>query len=119
MKKDLKLRLFQFATDTFIFLKKIPDNQGYQVFKYQLIKSSSSSGANYEEAQGASSRADFNNKVLISLREMRESNFFLRLLMHTYNNAKTESEICRLIKESDELMKILGSIVSRSRKKNS
>ncbi len=51
-----------------------------KTIRYQLAKSSFSSGANYEEAQAGSSRADFTNKVRISLREMRESNYWLRLI---------------------------------------
>ena len=46
-----------------------------KVIRYQLVKFSSSRGANYEEAQGAGSRADFSNKVRISLKEIRESDF--------------------------------------------
>lgn len=48
--------------------------------KFQLGKSSTSVGANYEEAQAGSSKADFKNKVRISLKEARESNYWLRVL---------------------------------------
>ncbi|MEW6652573.1 MAG: four helix bundle protein [Bacteroidota bacterium] len=46
----------------------------------QLIKSSTSSGANYEEAQGAISKPVFFNKINISLKEMRETNYWLRII---------------------------------------
>jgi four helix bundle protein len=72
------------------------------------------SGANYEESQGGSSKADFSNKVRISLREMRESNYWLRIIKRTVTDInKTELEY--LIKESTELKNILGSIVQKSR----
>ena len=45
----------------------------------QLYRTVTSSGANYEEAQAAVSRADFGYKVGISLKEMRESNYLLSL----------------------------------------
>jgi four helix bundle protein len=61
----------------------------------------------FEEAQGAVSRPDFGNKVGISLKEMRESNYWLRILQELYPN---NSEITRLVKESQELKNILGSI---------
>ncbi len=51
-----------------------------KIIKYQLAKSSTSAGANYEESQAGSSKADFNNKVRIALREMRESNYWLRII---------------------------------------
>jgi len=62
--------------------------------RYQLAKSSTSSGANYEEAQGAISRADFKNKVHISLKEMRESHYWLRIIKQ--RNAKNNNIECLL-----------------------
>jgi four helix bundle protein len=72
---DLERRLFDFAVRTIKYLRTLPDAPEIKVIKYQLTKSSTSSGANYEEAQAGSSKADFNNKTRISLREMRESNY--------------------------------------------
>ena len=57
------------------FLPDLPKTSEFNVIRYQLAKSSTSAGANYEESQAGSSKADFNNKVRISLREMRESNY--------------------------------------------
>ncbi|WP_291093681.1 four helix bundle protein [Empedobacter sp. UBA6745] len=51
-----------------------------KIIKYQLVKAATSIGANYEEAQAGSSKADFINKVDISLKEARESNYWLRLI---------------------------------------
>ena len=84
--------------------------------RYQLAKSSSSSGANYEEAQAGSSKPDFNNKVRISLREMRESNYWLRIIKSTLNDNKLNEDLDYLIDESDQLKKILGSIVTKTNK---
>ncbi|RPI66831.1 MAG: four helix bundle protein [Ignavibacteriales bacterium] len=56
-------------------MKKFPRTPEMNVIRYQLEKCSTSSGANYEEAQAGSSKPDFNNKGRISLREMRESNY--------------------------------------------
>ncbi|MEE4198443.1 MAG: four helix bundle protein [Bacteroidales bacterium] len=69
---DLSKRLFKFAVDVIMYLRTLLDTFEFKVIKYQLTKSSTSSGSNYEEAQAGSSRADFNNKSRISLREMRE-----------------------------------------------
>ena len=87
----------------------------YSIIKYQLTKSATSSGANYEEAQAGSSKADFINKVRISLREMRESNYWLRILKGI--ELEPNQELDFLIQESKELKLILGSIVQKARSK--
>lgn len=110
MDKDLGKRLFDFAISVIKYLRKLDKSKDIDVISYQLIKASTSSGANYEEAQSASSKADFKNKINISLREMRESNYWLRLLQMLYEN---NNEINFLVQESEELKKILGSISAK------
>jgi four helix bundle protein len=77
---ELNERLFKFAVRVIKFLQSLSRNPETDVIRYQLAKSSTSSGANYEESQAGSSKADFANKVRISLREMRESNYWLRII---------------------------------------
>jgi four helix bundle protein len=113
-KNDLCDRLFEFAVKVIEFLKTLPYSPENKTIRTQLSKSACSSGANYEESQGGSSKADFSNKVRISLREMRESNYFLRIIKRTVGEIN-EAELDYLIKESAELKRILGSIVQRSR----
>jgi four helix bundle protein len=107
---ELQERLFRFAIDVIKMLRNLKGGSELFVIKPQLIKSSTSSGANYEEAQGAVSKPDFGNKVGISLKEMRESNYWLRILKELYPDNK---EIIKLVKESVELKNILGSIHSK------
>ena len=113
-KNDLCERLFEFAVQTVEFLKTLPYSPENKTIRTQLSKSSCSSGANYEESQGGSSKADFTNKVRISLREMRESNYWLRIIKRTVPEVNNK-ELDFLIKESTELKNILGSIVQKSR----
>jgi len=113
-KNDLCERLFEFGVGAIEFLKTLPYSPENKTIRTQLSKSACSAGANYEEAQAGSSKADFTNKVRISLREMRESNYWLRIIKRTVkevDNNKVES----LIKESEELKKILGSIMQKSK----
>jgi len=110
MEHDLSVRLFNFAVNVIIYCRTLKKSTESNIIIYQLIKSTTSSPANYEESQGASSKADFRNKVFISLKEMRESNFWLRILNAVGNNSK---ELNILLKESEELKKILGSICSK------
>ena len=78
-KEDLAERLFRFAVDVLKYLKSIKSSIENNVIKNQLAKAATSGGANYEESQAASSRADFTNKVKISLKEMRESSDIILL----------------------------------------
>lgn len=71
---DLLDRTFNFSVDCIKFMRSLPNYQEYYVIKHQLTKSSTSIGANYEESQAGSSKANFKNKVRIALREARESN---------------------------------------------
>ncbi len=116
MKNDLQQRLFNFAVRCLLFIRILPDSTEYKVIKYQLAKSSTSSGSNYEEAQAGSSKADFNNKTRISLREMRESNYWLRIIKAITETGVDFVELDWLIQESKELKSILGSIVQKTRK---
>jgi four helix bundle protein len=111
MDEGLGERLFKFTIDVLTFLSSLPKNPEAQIIRYQLAKASSSSGANYEEAQAASSKADFANKMKIVLREMRESNYWIRICIALkFGN---EAEANKLKKESTELKNILGSICSK------
>jgi four helix bundle protein len=98
-KNDLCERLFEFAVRVIEFLKTLPYTPENKTIRTQLSKSACSSGANYEESQAGSSKADFSNKVRISLREMRESNYWLRIIKRTVKNINIK-ELDYLIKES-------------------
>ena len=114
---DLTVRLLKFAVNIILLLRKFPDTEEYRIIKNQLIKSATSSGANYEEAQGGSSKADFVNKVRISLKEMRESNYWLRVINGILQKEEFKPECQVLIQESKELKNILGSICSKTQRK--
>ena len=73
---NLTERLFRFAVDAFGLLKSIRREKEYDVFRYQLSKSATSIGANYEEAQAAFSIKEFASKIGICLKEARETNYF-------------------------------------------
>lgn len=113
MSNDLLDRLFRFAIAVFKLLRSLPGGIEMNVIKYQLAKASSSSGSNYEESQAAISRAEFNVKVGIALKEMRESNYWLRILSALF----PENELIeKLVTESYELKLIPGKIVYKTNK---
>ncbi len=108
---DLLDRTFYFGVRCLKHLKTLPNTSEYSIIKYQLGKSSTSIGANYEEAQAGSSKADFKNKVRISLKEARESNYWLRVLKALQD--KEDDELNFLTQESNEIKKILASILNK------
>ncbi|MFA5816304.1 MAG: four helix bundle protein [Bacteroidales bacterium] len=76
-----------------------------------MIRSGTSAGANYSEAQSANSMRDFHNKIRIALKEMKETNYWLGFLLHMKPN---NQRIINLDKESVELMKILDTISKKT-----
>lgn len=76
----------------------------------QLIKSATSIGANYMEANGASSKKDFRNKIYICKKESQETKHWLRLLKKC--EKRVSEKIDNLWKEAQELTLIFGKIVS-------
>ena len=116
-KIDLRKRLFGFAVNVIRLLMKLPYKKEFEVFRYQLSKSVTSIGANYEESQ-AGSKAEFRQKINICLREARETNYWLRLLKELLMTDKTEimGSLENLIHESEEIQKIFGSISVKVKK---
>jgi len=76
-KYNLEERTTKFAEETIHFLKHIKRDSLNLPIIIQLIKSATSVGANYCEANGASSRKDFRNKIHICKKEAKESKYWL------------------------------------------
>jgi four helix bundle protein len=82
----------------------------------QLFRAGSSAGANYEESIAAESRADFIHKTQIVLKEVRESNFWLRLIKRAKLISDDNQDLKFLLPESYELIKIFSkSLVTAKR----
>ncbi|MCU4177461.1 four helix bundle protein [Carboxylicivirga sp. N1Y90] len=113
VENDLQRRLFDFSVNVIKQVRQLPNGKEYQVISYQILKSATSVGANYEEAQAAVSKADFSNKVGISLKEIRETNYWIRIIIAVNEGDKVWKA---LLDESTELKKILGSIYSKTSK---
>jgi len=107
-KIDLRDRLLDFSVNIIRFLSSLPENREFDVFRYQLSKSATSIGANYEESQ-ASTYKEFVNRIRICLREAKETLYWMRILVKL--NIGNGPDRDRLLKESDEISKIFGSIL--------
>ena len=110
--KDLEERTFNFAVKVIQFLKTIKYSKENDVITYQLAKSATSIGANYEEAQGAYSKDDFSYKIGICFREAKESNYWLRIIKASRLSDAKELE--ELLQESFELKSIFASILKKT-----
>src|SRR2546421_10865425 len=108
-KVDIHNRTFDFAVRIVDFCRTLDNIPTNWVLSKQLAKSGTSVGANVEEAQGAQSKSDFIAKMSIALKEARETNFWLRVIKKS--KASNSETLTFLIEESNELMKILASIV--------
>src|SRR5688572_11109431 len=102
---DLRERLFEFAALTVRVVQYL-HTQGPvpSALSYQLLKCGTSAGANYEEADDGSSNRDTIAKQRISLREMKESRFRLRVLRSCGYLGEAHDPV---IRESTELVRIL------------
>jgi four helix bundle protein len=104
-------RTFQFALDIIRIYGQMKEQQEYVLSK-QLLRCGTSIGANVEEAIGAQSKRDFLSKMNISLKETRETNYWLRLLK---NSKLVNVDFDETLKESKEIMNIISAIVKTTK----
>lgn len=107
--EKLQERMLDFAVAVIQFVDAIPNTIVGRHLGGQMLRSGTSSAANYEEACAAESRADFIHKLTISLKELRESRFWIKLTL----KARVQSEQVnqKLRQEADELCRIIASSV--------
>ncbi|OGU68808.1 MAG: four helix bundle protein [Stygiobacter sp. RIFOXYC12_FULL_38_8] len=88
-------------------------DKSYEPLYKQLLRSGTSIGANVSEAQSAPTKKDFINKLSISLKESRETEYWIRLLKET--EIINQQEHDSLIKDCDELERLLTSSIKTAR----
>lgn len=104
---------FQFAKNVCLFIKGLPKTISNIEYCKQVIRSSSSVGANYIEANESLGKKDFIMHLRISRKEAKESHYWLRLILET-NDEKSSTECNKLIQEATELKKIFSAIIDKS-----
>ena len=109
-KYDLEERLIIFAVSIIKAAEALPSTKTGNHIAKQLIRSGTSPAPNYGEAQGAESRADFIHKMKVSLKELRETRVWLRIIIKA-NIAKTLPGIDSLIEESSQLILIFAASI--------
>ena len=108
-KTELKARIYRWVLKLVKFIDNLPKDSSYQIIARQLLRSGTSVGANYIEAQAASSKKDFVNFLQYSLKSANESKFWIAILRDTgKGNTETTNN---LLQELVEIAKILGSSI--------
>ncbi len=115
-KYNLEDRTAKFGEKVIQFCKNIEQDVISRPIISQLIRSATSIGANYMEANGASSKKDFINKIFICKKEAQETKHWLRMTAASLPNQK--DLIRSLWQEAQELTLIFQSITSSSKKPN-
>ena len=113
-KYDLEDRTAKFGEEIISMCKKLQQDAISRPLIGQIVRSATSIGANYMEANGASSKKDFINKIFICKKEAQETKHWLRML--ATSNAESKDEIQSHWKECQELTLIFNKIGNSSRK---
>lgn len=114
MSVELKKRTQKFALDCWFLCSKIPKSREYNAYVNQLIRSSSSVGANYRASLRGKSTRDFINKLKIVEEEADESAFWLEMFMAILKEKQDTLKI--LHKEANELVAITVASINTARK---
>ena len=112
MSKELEDRFERFAIETRDFCRGLQWDVINVQYVRQLIRSSSSIGANYLEASDDLGKQDEKMKIKISRREAKESIHWLKLVL-TYDNQELESKRLKLLDEGIQITRILSSILNK------
>ena len=112
-KPDLSQRTKEFSLRIIKLTSSLPRNREADVLGKQVLRSGTSIGANYREAQRARSKAEFLAKVGDSLKEAEETTYWLELL--TESGLVAQNQMAALLDESRQLTAILVTILNRGK----
>jgi four helix bundle protein len=108
-------RLLDFSVRVVHLVGQLPQTPVGKHVARQLIRSGTAGGANYEEARGAESRADFAHKVSLALKEVRESIYWLRLIQRA--RLVRSAQLPDVVREGKELAAILRSSANTAKRR--
>jgi four helix bundle protein len=104
--ENLKKRTRKFGVDVILFCDSLKQKKASSVVTYQLVKSATSTGANYRAACRSRSQAEFFSKICIVVEEADESVFWLEVIEES-DLSNDKSELKRLLIEGTEILKIM------------
>jgi four helix bundle protein len=112
---ELSERLFRFAVRAGKVVDALPDTRLGRHIAGQLVRCGTSPAPNYEEGRAAESRADFVHKLSICLKELRESCFWLRLIVES--RLLPPSRLRPLADEGDQLRRVIAKSITTAKSK--
>lgn len=110
--KELERRTKEFSIKIIHLSKSTSNTLELSIIKKQLVKSATSIGANYREANRSRSKADFVGRLRISQAEASETVYWLEILNEIVSN---KSNIQELLRESNELLALFTAIIAKLR----
>ena len=113
--EELSGRLLEFAARVGKVVDALPDTRLGRHIAGQLVRCGTSAGPNYEEGCAAESSKDFVHKLSVSLKELRESRFWIRLIIKA--ELLSEATMAHLLDECSQLCNILGQSVVTAKEK--
>jgi four helix bundle protein len=114
---DLKDRLIDYSVRIILLSEALPDSKAGKHIASQILRSGTSPAPNYGEATSAESTADFIHKLKVALKELRETEVWLKVIEKA-GMIKPPSKLQSLIQETDELIAILFTSVGTAKKRN-
>lgn len=104
---QLEKRLISFAASILSLSAKLPRNPQGRHVSMQMLRSGTAAAANYGEARGAESRADFIHKLRIVFKELNETTIWLEILAES--SLVSPDKIIAIVAENRELCRIIGA----------
>ena len=112
---DLQDRLIAYAVQIIKLSESLPETKAGKHVSSQILRSGTSPAPNYGEAQSAESKADFVHKLKIALKELRETEIWLKIIAKA-QMIESASQLAPLLQETDELIAILFTSVETAKK---
>ncbi|MBN2415265.1 four helix bundle protein [bacterium] len=112
---DLQERLIDYSVRIITLAASLPASVVGKHIGKQILKSGTSPAPNYGEAQAAESRADFIHKLKIALKELRETEIWLKIIVRA-NVLEDQTHVIALIAETDELIAIIYKSITTAQK---
>jgi four helix bundle protein len=112
---DIREEFLHFGAEIIIISQRLSKSSAHKSLINQLLRSGTAAGANYEEACGAESKVDFIHKLHISYKELREADYWLRLIRQSgiLNTGTTDNALAK----SELLLNIVGkSLITAKRR---
>jgi four helix bundle protein len=116
MKTELEERTKTFAVQVVKTVAAFPKNSEGQIVGRQLLRSGTSIGANYREANRAESKNDFIHKIGVAEKEAAETIYWLEICRDT--GIGPEKHMAGLLDESSQLLAILITIGRKAKNKS-